>query len=126
MNAIIHFEIPAENVERAKEFYRAAFGWQIQSTPGVAYSLVTTTAVGDDFRPKEPGAINGGLLERQGPIQAPVLVVGVADMNEAVETVRSFGGSIEKEPFQVGSIGISCYFRDPEGNLLCLWQPLGH
>jgi len=31
---VVHFEIPADNVERAKLFYEKAFGWQISKYPG--------------------------------------------------------------------------------------------
>jgi catechol 2,3-dioxygenase-like lactoylglutathione lyase family enzyme len=61
MNRIVHFELPADNPDRAVEFYKKSFGWQIQKWPGPQdYWLVTTGADG------EPG-INGGILRRQHP-----------------------------------------------------------
>lgn len=124
MDKIVHFEIPANDVERAKKFYADSFGWQITGAPGMPYHMVTTTEVGDDFRPKEPGAINGGMLERQGPIESPVLIVNIEEMNSAVERVKAAGGEIVRDPQQVGDMGIVTYFKDPEGNVLGLWQSL--
>ena len=59
MNRVVHFELPADNPDRAVDFYKKVFGWQIQKWPGPQdYWLVTTGADG------EPG-INGGILRRQ-------------------------------------------------------------
>ncbi|HLD97427.1 MAG TPA: VOC family protein [Candidatus Nanoarchaeia archaeon] len=61
-NPIVHFEIPAEDVQRAKKFYEKTFGWKIEKfqLPEDEYWAVYTTEVGSDMKPKEPGAINGG------------------------------------------------------------------
>jgi uncharacterized protein len=59
-NAIVHFEIPADNVQRAKKFYEDAFGWKMSDPWNMNYFLVETRADG------EPG-INGGLMPRQSP-----------------------------------------------------------
>jgi uncharacterized protein len=124
MDRIVHFEIPVDQVERAKKFYSEVFDWQISGTPGKPYHMVNTTAVGTDYRPKEPGAINGGMLQRDETIRSPVLVVEVAEIEAAAERVKAAGGKVVKEPTPVGDMGIVCYFKDPEGNLLGMWQTL--
>ena len=124
MDKVVHFEIPAANVDRARKFYADTFGWQISSVPQMAYHMVSTTEVGPDFRPKEPGAINGGLMERNATIQSPVLVIDVAEIKAAVERVKAAGGKIVRDPLAVGDMGIASYFEDPEGNVLGLWQSL--
>jgi hypothetical protein len=124
MDKIVHFEIPAASVERAKKFYSEAFGWQISGVEGMAYNMVTTTPVGEDFRPTEPGSINGGLLEKNQIIQAPVLVINVDEINAALERVKKSGGQMVRDPDKVGDMGIVAYFKDTEGNVLGLWQAL--
>jgi uncharacterized protein len=124
MDQVVHFEIPAEQVERAKKFYSQAFEWQISSAPGMGYHLVTTTPVGPDMRPREPGAINGGMLQREAFYRSPVLIVNVAEINAAVERIKAAGGKIVREPKPVGALGIAAYFEDPEGNVLGIWQAL--
>jgi predicted enzyme related to lactoylglutathione lyase len=62
---VVHFEIPADDVERARGFYREAFGWQLAPVPDMDYTMVTTTPSGPEGMPTEPGAINGGMLARQ-------------------------------------------------------------
>src|SRR4051794_23954011 len=70
---VVHFEIPYDDGDRAGEFYRAAFGWQLQSMPGMGYTLVTSGPSGDTG-PTEAGFINGGMLSRQdSPAAAPVV-----------------------------------------------------
>ena len=118
---VIHFEIPAEDVERARRFYTDAFGWQTQSMPQMDYTLVTTTPTGDQG-PTEPGAINGGMLHRRGLFTAPVIVIDVADIDEALARVEQLGGKIAAGRQAVGEMGYTGYFHDPEGNLIGLWQ----
>ena len=125
MDKVVHFEIPVDQIERAQKFYSQVFEWQISGVPGMDYQMVNTTPVGEDFRPKEPGAINGGMFKREEPLRSPVLVVDVQEIKAAVARVKSAGGKILKEPAQVGDMGIVAYFQDPEGNVLGLWQNLG-
>jgi predicted enzyme related to lactoylglutathione lyase len=55
-----HFEIPADNPERAIGFYGSVFGWQFQKWEGpMPYWLVTTGDSGT--------GINGGLHPWTGP-----------------------------------------------------------
>jgi uncharacterized protein len=120
---VVHFEIPFDDADRARSFYRDAFGWDVQGMPGLDYTMVTTgpTAEGTGG-PSEPGYIGGGMMQREAPLSAPVLVVDVDDIDAALEKVASLGGStlIPKAP--VGDMGFAAYFRDSEGNVLGLWQ----
>ncbi len=34
MPTIVHFEIPADDVDRAKKFYSDLFGWKMERWPG--------------------------------------------------------------------------------------------
>ena len=124
MDQVVHFEIPVDEIERAKKFYSDVFQWQVNSAPGMAYHMVTTTPVGPDYRPKEAGGINGGILQREATIRSPVLVVNVQDIKSAVARIRAAGGKIVRDPMPVGDMGIAAYFQDPEGNLLGIWQSL--
>ncbi|UQU66970.1 VOC family protein [Couchioplanes caeruleus] len=122
MDKVVHFEVPFDDAERAHGFYREAFGWGLQSMPGMGYTLVTTTPTDDSGRPGEAGGINGGMLARQGPITAPVITIGVEDLDEAVARVEKLGGRVEIGRQAVGEMGFSAYVRDTEGNLIGLWQ----
>ena len=122
MDKVVHFEVPFDDGERAGAFYREAFGWQLNSLPQMRYVLVTTTGTDDQGRPSESGAINGGMLARQGPITAPVITIGVDDLDDALARVEKLGGSVAIGRQAVGDMGFSAYFHDTEGNLVGLWQ----
>ena len=122
MDKVVHFEIPTENLERGQAFYTSVFGWTTNSMPGMGYVLVGTVAVDDRHMPKEPGAINGGMLKRQPPIVAPVITIQVASIEESAKKIQAAGGSLVREKQAVGDMGFSAYFKDSEGNVLGLWQ----
>jgi hypothetical protein len=122
MDRVVHFELPADDVERAQNFYREAFGWGMNSMPGMGYTMVSTTPTGDDGRPTEPGGINGGMLARQNPVTAPVITIGVDDIDASLATVERLGGKVALGKQPVGDMGFSAYFVDPEGNVVGLWQ----
>ena len=122
MDKVIHFEVPFEDGERATTFYREAFGWQLNAMPQFQYVMATTTPTDDTGNVTEPGGINGGMLERQGPITAPVITIGVSDLDEALARVEKLGGKVAIGRQPVGEMGFSAYFHDTEGNLIGLWQ----
>ena len=62
---VVHFEVPFDDAERARSFYREVFDWQIQSMPEMGYNLVSTGPATDQGMPAEPGYIGGGMLQRQ-------------------------------------------------------------
>ena len=120
-NKIVHFEIPAGDPARAKGFYERSFGWKIDQYPGFDYWMVGTTPVDDKQVPTEVG-INGGLGKREGPLTHPVVTINVPDIEKALSTVEKNGGETVRGKEPVGDMGFTAYFRDPEGNVVGLWQ----
>ena len=118
---VVHFEIPFDDAERAYAFYREAFGWQVQPVPDMNYTMVSTGPAGDQG-PTEPGYIGGGLMHREGEFTHPVVTIDVDDIDKALETIGSLGGSTVAPKMPVGDMGWAAYFRDPEGNTVGLWQ----
>jgi len=122
MDKVVHFEIPADNLDRAQSFYRQAFGWAVNSVPGMGYTLVQTTPSGKDGSPAEPGAINGGMLARQAPITNPVITIQVASIDDSTKQIEKLGGRVVRGKLPVGDMGFAAYVRDTEGNVVGLWQ----
>jgi len=122
MNKVVHFEIPADDLVRAKKFYQETFGWQLQDVPDMSYVIARTTETDEKWMPKEPGAINGGMMKRSDVVTVPSLAINVPNLQEAIEKVKKAGGVIVKEKYAVGSMGFIAYFKDTEGNVLSLWQ----
>ena len=69
---VVHFEIPFDDGDRARKFYREAFGWTINEIPEMHYDIVQTGPVGDDGFPTEAGYVGGGMLKRESPTDRPV------------------------------------------------------
>lgn len=126
MDPVCHFEIPADDPDRAKAFYEAAFSWAVQGVPGMGYHFLFTTAIDEATRmPKQTGAINGGMMARNPLISTPVITIQVEEMGAACARVTAAGGTMLGEPHVVGTAGIAGYFKDSEGNTMGMWQPLG-
>ena len=124
MDKVVHFEIPVEDMKRAEKFYNDVFGWKMNSVPSVGYTLISTVETGEKGMPKESGAINGGMLKRQGPIISPVITINVKNIDAAIKKLEKLGGKVVMPKFPVGNMGLSAYFKDTEGNVLGLWQNL--
>jgi uncharacterized protein len=122
MGKVVHFEIPADNLARAKKFYSTVFGWNLSEFPEMEYTMVRTAESDQNGMPKEPGAINGGMLQRQDPVKTPVITISVDNMDQAATTIEKNGGKMIRPKMAVGDMGFAAYFKDTEGNVVGLWQ----
>lgn len=130
-NRPIHFEVQADDAERAKKFYEAALGWKIEKATmpdvGMAYWMVETG--------EGPG-INGGLYERSGnpmrTLNSFDCTILVGDMDTVIAAIKENGGRIEpfegKEKWEMKGLGWFSRAVDTEGNVFGLlqatdWQP---
>jgi uncharacterized protein len=122
MRSVVHFEIPADDVARAKEFYSSIFGWQLQEMPEMDYTIVRTTEVDENEMPTSAGAINGGLMLRSPETPTPVLTIDVESVDQALKQVEAAGGHVVRPRTEIPGMGAFAYFTDPEGNTLGLWE----
>lgn len=126
MDKVVHFEIPTDDVARAKEFYGSVFGWGLQDMEGgMPYTIAMTTPVGEDQMPTEPGAINGGLMRRTDETPAPVITIGVESVDIALKQVEEAGGRTVHPRTEIPGMGAFAYFSDTEGNTMGLWETIG-
>lgn len=119
---IVHFEIPFDDGDRAKAFYRDVFGWKTQEVPEMQYTMAMTGPVGEGGMPNEPGYINGGMFQRTDNLNVPVLTIDVDSIDEALPKVESNGGKTVEGKLKVGDMGFVAYVNDSEGNLVGLWE----
>jgi hypothetical protein len=123
MSRVIHFEIHAENPERAVKFYTALFQWQFQKWDGpMEYWLIMTG-------PKDQPGIDGGLMRRMGPppsegqaVNAYVCTVNVANLDATTTAVGNLGGTVVLPKMPVPGIGWLAYAKDTEGNIFGMMQ----
>jgi len=88
MSTIVHFDVPAENIERVKKFYSVLLGWKFESYPEKEYNLITTTDLEG-----APG-IGGGMGKRMDLTQHIVNYFGVKSIDASLQQVKTLGGSI--------------------------------
>jgi predicted enzyme related to lactoylglutathione lyase len=125
LDKIVHFEIPADNISRAKDFYSLTFGWQLDDMPeGIDYTIIRTVDVDEQQMPKEPGAINGGMMKRSSDTPSPVITINVDAIDDALKKVESGGGSTVRPRTEIPGMGAFAYFKDTEGNVMGLWENL--
>jgi predicted enzyme related to lactoylglutathione lyase len=118
---IVHFEIPFDDGDRARSFYSGLFGWDVQSYPGMDYTMVSTGPTGDQG-PTEPGFINGGMGPRAEGFSTPTVVIDVDDIEATLSEVEAKGGAVLLGKRPVAEMGWTAYFTDPEGNVIGLWE----
>ncbi len=126
MDKVLHFEIPVDDAGRAKDFYSSVFEWQLNDADmggGNIYTTVVTTPVDQQSQlPTEPGAINGGLMQRTPDTPVPVITIGVDAIDDALKKVESGGGTVVQPRTEIPGMGAYAYFKDSEGNVLGLWE----
>jgi hypothetical protein len=122
---VVHFEIPFEDDVRAFSFYLGAFGWHIDTVPGMGYALVSTGPMSKEGEPLGKGYIGGGMLPRQEPVTGPVVTIDCEDIDNVLRTVVDLGGEVVRGKAPVGDMGFTAYIRDTEGNVIGLWQDAG-
>jgi len=126
MNPVVHFEMPAEDRKRMADFYTSVFGWKVQMLGEEMgnYSLVTTSDIDENGRPKDAGMINGGFFPKEpGRAQYPSLVIAVDDIREAMQDIEKAGGKLLGEPAEIPGYGLYLSFIDTENNQVSLMQP---
>jgi len=118
MPRVVHFEIRAEDVARAKKFYENVFGWKIEKWEGpMEYWNITTG------KREEPG-IDGGLMRRQvgepgaaTPISTYICTIDVPDVDEYLNKIKQQGGKVTMEKSPIPGIGWFAYCLDTEKNI---------
>ena len=117
MTRVVHFEIPADDMERATKFYTKVFGWKISKWEGgMDYRLVST---GD---PGTPG-IDGAIMPRSDMASTVVNSVDVPSVDDFIKKVTRNGGRVATPKTPIPGVGYFAYCKDTEGNLFGIMQP---
>jgi predicted enzyme related to lactoylglutathione lyase len=127
MDKVVHFEIPADDAARAKEFYGSIFGWDLQDYEmgEGTYTILQTVPVDEKQVPTEPGAINGGLMKRTSETPNPVITIQVDGIDDALKKIEAAGGVTVAPRTEIPEMGAFAYFKDSEGNVMGLWETVG-
>ncbi len=126
---LVHFEIHANDIDRARSFYEDAFGWTFERVGGeLEYWLIRT---GRSQAPDgSPVGIDGGLLTKGGrdggegaSPNAFVCTIEVQDIDATLEQVLAAGARVQMPKDLMPGVGWLCYLKDPEGNIFGVLQP---
>ena len=112
MSRVVHFEIPADDMERATKFYTNVFGWKIKKWEGgmIDYRLVTT---GDSGTP----GIDGAIMQRSEMASTVVNSIDVPSVDNFLKKVKKNGGKVVTPKTPIPGIGYFAYCKDTEGNI---------
>ena len=126
MPTIVHFEIPADDVERAKKFYSDLFGWKMEKWPGadssssnMEYWIISTI---DDKGNK--AAMSGGMMKRQGQQHQQHITnfIDVNSIDEYSSKIEKLGGKVVVSKMAVPDMGYFAICHDTENNSFGIWE----
>lgn len=117
---IVHFEIPADDVERAKKFYSTLFGWKIEKPPGeMDYWMISTSGDSSD-----KSSLGGGMMKRKDPQQPNLNYIGVPSIDEYSKKVSELGGKVVMPKTEIPGYGFFAVCMDTEKNAFALWETI--
>ena len=123
-HTIIHFEIPADDVEKLRKFYMELFGWNIVGTPGpMEYYMIQTVPTDEKGMLIRPG-VNGGMMQRRDPDHKPINYIAVESIDEYSKKIEVLGGKIIVPKTEVPGIGWWALALDPENNQFAILQEM--
>jgi predicted enzyme related to lactoylglutathione lyase len=116
MPRIVHFDVPAEDPERAIAFYSEVFSWKFDKWEGpMDYWMITTG-------PDTEEGINGGMARRRDPNECPINTIGVGSVDNYLEKVAAAGGQILQPKMAIPGVGWYASCTDTEGNIFGLME----
>ena len=125
MANIAFFQVPADNIDRAKHFYHSLLGWKIAPTrtpmdPAIMASTGFHDIITGDSR---EGTMNMGLLYKRQMTEPIINFVNVDDLDKILANVEKLGGKIMRPKEEIKTVGLVAIILDSEGNPIGLWQP---
>ena len=116
-NNVAHFDIAADDVERARRFYEQVFGWRFEAWGPPDFYLIQTGPASN------PG-IHGSLSKRSKPVgdggrSAFECTISVEDLAPIKTAVVAGGGKIVLDDHEIVGVGTLIRFEDTEGNVVC-------
>ncbi len=113
----MHFDLCANDPQRALAFYKAAFGWTAERWTGGSFEYYLIRTGGAPER-----GIDGGLMRATGGKLETTLTLAVASLEAAMTAVTAAGGTIEGQVEEIPGVGRMVNCRDTEGNVIGLME----
>jgi predicted enzyme related to lactoylglutathione lyase len=119
INPVYWFELPATDLDRAKDFYECVFGYEMKRQSNAGYEMLW-------FPSKEnsPGA-TGAIMKGMGykpSLDGATVYMSTDKMDEILEKIANKNGKIHVPKKDIGEYGYIAIFEDSEGNRVGLHQ----
>jgi predicted enzyme related to lactoylglutathione lyase len=124
MDGVNLFNLPVDDMARAKKFYNKIFGWDFLATGMKGdHHFATTVPTDENGLPIQPGGINGGLIQR-GTYKQQVtsIFIRVKSINDTIEKIEKAGGNLVFSKIPISDFAYFAQIHDTEGNLISLWE----
>ena len=117
MPTIVHFDVPADDIDRAKKFYKDLFDWKIEPMPGPMeyFEISTNSEEGKE-------SVAGGMGKRQQPDTGIINYIGVTSIDMYIEKAKKLGAKIIMPKTTIPGFGYLAVFLDTENNSLGLLE----
>lgn len=123
-DSVTWFELPADDVNRASEFYGEVFGWNTPEMGGGS-RVAQAGPTDEQFMPLEKGSINGDISPRSENFKKTTLVISVDDIHAKIDMVLKAGGALIQTPEEMEGMNMLwALVEDTEGNTLGLTQDI--
>jgi len=110
----IHFEIPANDLNRARSFYNKLFGWEIHEVPGRKdYLLIASNG---------QERVSSSIIKRFNPRQTTIIYFDVPSVEKCSSRIQELGGKIVVPKKPVPGIGYFAICHDTENNSFGIWE----
>ena len=116
MPRVVHFEIYADEVERATKFYAEVFGWQIHKWDGPDDYWLAITGGGGE------AGIDGAISGRPQPGAIGMNFIDVESVDDYIAKIQANGGTLVRPKIHIPEVGYTAVCNDTEGNPVGLFQ----
>jgi uncharacterized protein len=121
MPTVEYFQIPADDISRAKEFYKKVFGWEMQKwnnseNSEQEYWMFQTQ---DD---KGNSGLGGGIMKRQSPQHTVTNFITVSSIEEYSSKIEQSGGKIIMPKIEIPNMGFFAVCLDTENNMFGIYE----
>jgi uncharacterized protein len=116
VKTVVHFEIPAADVNSLSKFYKDVFGWRFDKTqmPDMEYWMIATGPRGK--------SVGGGMYKKNSPQDAPRIFIQVEKIDSVIAAFKRAGGKEVMGKQKVPNVGFTFIGMDPEGNVIGLHE----
>jgi predicted enzyme related to lactoylglutathione lyase len=117
MPMIVHFDIPADDIDRAKKFYKDLFDWEIEEVPDLMeyYEISTKNEEGKE-------GVAGSIGKREQPGAEIINYIGISSIDIYIEKAKKLGAKIIMPKTTIPRFGYLAVFLDTENNSLGIWE----